>query len=356
MYIPWVRVQRCRVSCGDRGLNATRVASLCSGIGGLEEGLNRAATALELECSCVMAAEIDTHAKRIYEKNFGVKTCGDIRQIKAKDVPDHSLLVAGFPCQSYSQCGQQRGLADIRGTLFFDIARIIKQKQPRFLLFENVPELLSNSDGETFKTILTTLDQIGYDAQWTCLNSYNFGLETNRERLFFIGHNRASGYDMPEILPHFEPAEDDVGVQQKQSGERPWIPRVTTRYGERYVGEVYVRQRRGQESVVRRLTPKEIERIQGFPECWTKFGIEWDKPENMKARTVYLTTYKKLLKAPEENRVELSTYGHIERYVRDMPYPLVPIPDSARYKVLGNAVTPNVVEAIGMKLLPELDL
>nr|WP_321498662.1 DNA (cytosine-5-)-methyltransferase [uncultured Methanolobus sp.] len=288
--------------------------------------------------------------------------CGSTKTIfscsssSIRKVPEHDILVAGFPCQPFSQCGLKRGFDDTRGTIFFEIARIVKQKQPRFLLFENVPGLLSNEGGETFKKILSTLDELGYDVQWNCLNSYNFGLETNRTRLFIIGHNRTCGYDMPEILPYFEQTADDVGVQQKASGERPWIPCITTRYGERYVGEVYVRQRKGSESIVRRLTPKELERIQGFPEYWTKFGVEWDKSDNMKARSSYLTTYKKLLKAPEENRIELSTYGHIESYVRDMPYPLIPVPDSVRYKVLGNAVTPNVVEAIGMKLLTEMEL
>jgi site-specific DNA-cytosine methylase len=299
-----------------------------------------------------MAAEIEQHAKRIYEKNFGMRPCGDVRNIR--QVPDHDLLVAGLPCQPFSQCGLQRGFDDKRGNLFFEIARIARKKQPRFLLLENVPGMLGNETGTTFRTILATLDQIGYDVQWNCINAFNFGLETNRERLFIIGHNRASGFDMPEILSHFEQAGNDVEIQSDQGSERPWIPCVTTRYGERYVGEVYVRQRRGQESIVRRLTPKEIERLQGFPEYWTKYGIERDKRENMRARTSYLTTYKKLLKVNEENRIDLSTYGHIEQYVRDLPYPLVPIPDSARYKELGNTVTPDVIEAVAKRLLNEI--
>ena len=113
---------------------------------------------------------------------------GDIRKVKADGLPDFDLLAAGFPCQSFSIAGKRGGFEDTRGTLFFEIARILSVKRPALLLLENVKGLLSHDRGNTFGTILTTLSDLGYFLQWQVLNSKNFGVPQNRERVFIIGH------------------------------------------------------------------------------------------------------------------------------------------------------------------------
>jgi len=108
-------------------------------------------------------------------------------------------LVGGFPCQSFSIAGKRKGFDDTRGTLFFDIARIVKVKRPRIVFLENVKGLLNHDNGRTFTTIIATLDELGYNAEWQVLNSKHFGVPQNRERVFIVGYLR--GECQPEIFP-----------------------------------------------------------------------------------------------------------------------------------------------------------
>lgn len=166
---------------------------------------------------CVGYSEIDKHAIKIYEKYFNHTNYGDIRKIRARNLPDFDLLIGGFPCQSFSIAGKRKGFEDTRGTLFFEIARIAAAKRPRLLFLENVKGLLNHEGGRTFGIILRTLDGLGYDLQWQVLNSKNFGVPQNRERVFIVGHLR--GTPRPEIFP--------VGANGKADIV---IPTLTARY------------------------------------------------------------------------------------------------------------------------------
>ena len=166
---------------------------------------------------CVGYSEIDKHAISIYEKYFKHKNYGDIRKIRARNLPDFDLLIGGFPCQSFSIAGKRKGFADTRGTLFFEIARIASAKRPRFLLLENVKGLLNHENGRTFGVILRTLDGLGYDIQWQVLNSKDFGVPQNRERVFIVGHLR--GTSRPEVFPVGADSQADIV-----------IPTLTARY------------------------------------------------------------------------------------------------------------------------------
>lgn len=149
---------------------------------------------------CVGFCEIDPHAIKIYQKHFpSHKNYGDITKIKTKDLPDFDFFCGGFPCQSFSIAGKRRGFDDTRGTLFFDIARILKGKKPGLFLLENVKGLLSHANGSTFKTIVSTLTKLGYDLQWQVLNSKDFGVSQNRERVFIVGNLR--GTPGPKVFP-----------------------------------------------------------------------------------------------------------------------------------------------------------
>jgi len=205
--------------------------SLFSGIGGFELGIDQATNN---EFECIGYSEIDKYSIQTYEKNFNHKNYGDITKINADDLPDFDLIVGGFPCQSFSIAGKRKGFEDTRGTLFFEIARIIKQKQPRLLLLENVKGLLSHDKGKTFATIISTLDELGYDIQWQVLNSKNFGVPQNRERVFIIGHFR--GTSRPEVFPFGDDAKENIESKQIHTAAT-----VSTRTGSTAGGQQFIK-------------------------------------------------------------------------------------------------------------------
>jgi DNA (cytosine-5)-methyltransferase 1 len=173
---------------------------LFAGIGGFRMGMEMAGH------KCVGYVEIDKFARKSYEAIFDTKgewTAHDIRTVSDDDLRlfrgKVDVICGGFPCQAFSVAGKRLGFEDTRGTLFFEIARFAKEIQPRYLFLENVKGLLSHDKGRTFETILLTLDELGYDAEWQVLNSKDFGVPQNRERVFIIGHLR--GQRTRKIFP-----------------------------------------------------------------------------------------------------------------------------------------------------------
>lgn len=140
---------------------------------------------------CVGHCEIDVHADKSYRALFhteGEWFCNDARQIDTSGLPDFDLVCGGFPCQSFSIAGHRKGFEDTRGTLFFEIARILKARKPPFVLLENVPGLLSHDEGRTFAVILGALSRLGYHVEWQVLNSKDFGVPQSRQRVFIVGY------------------------------------------------------------------------------------------------------------------------------------------------------------------------
>jgi DNA (cytosine-5)-methyltransferase 1 len=166
-----------------------RYFDMFAGIGGFRSGLE-AVGGFE----CVGYCEIDPYARKAYKALYdtrGEKFYEDATKIIPEQLPDFDLICGGFPCQSFSIAGKRRGFDDVRGTMFFEIARIAAVKRPRYLLLENVPGLLSHDEGRTFAAILTALDDLGYDVAWQVLNSANFGVAQARKRVFIVGFLRA---------------------------------------------------------------------------------------------------------------------------------------------------------------------
>ncbi len=180
---------------------------LYAGVGGFRLAMERC------DHMCVGSCEIDKYSRETYNKNFGeYPEYLDATQIIPKQLKDFDILCAGFPCQAFSMAGKRLGFEESRGTLFFEIARIAKQKRPKLLLLENVKGLLSHDNGKTFAVILSTLDELGYDAEWQVLNSKYF-VPQNRERIFIIGHLR--GKSSRQIFPLGDCNKIDVSSRRK---------------------------------------------------------------------------------------------------------------------------------------------
>jgi len=293
---------------------------------------------------CVGYSEIDKYAIKVYERHFKHDNYGNATTINAAELPDFDLLVGGFPCQAFSIAGKRAGFDDTRGTLFFDIARILAEKRPRHLVLENVKGLLSHDSGKTFQTILGVLSDLGYRVEWQVLNSKDFGVPQNRERVIIVGHlggqprrkvfpitghsqqiASVAGYISEEVWPR---RHEQIRQVYKTDGAMPTIPTgqgggvmtkvavdMTRRAAESHrvrkdgiMGTVTATYYKGignaerpgvKEGLrIRRLTPLECERLQGFPDDWT---------------------------AGES--------------------------DTQRYKMCGNAVTTNVIQAVITNLI-----
>jgi DNA (cytosine-5)-methyltransferase 1 len=165
---------------------------LFAGIGGIRIALQNAGA------HCVFSSEWDKAAAATYEHAFGERPLGDITQIDSDQIPQHDILAGGFPCQAFSILGDKRGFADTRGTLFFEVERILRDKQPQALLLENVRHLVKHDSGRTFDVILTKLRGLGYRVEWRILNALDFGLPQKRERVIIVGFR--SG----RALEHFQ--------------------------------------------------------------------------------------------------------------------------------------------------------
>lgn len=347
---------------------------------------------------CIYSNEWDKNACSVYRRHYNECDQRDIRTVDAGTLPDFDLLCGGFPCQSFSVAGKRGGFDDTRGTLFFEVARIAQKKRPRLLLLENVKGLLSHNRGQTFAVILNTLAELGYDVQWQVLNSKDFGVPQNRERVYIVGHLR--GTPQPQVFPVTEndklfDQKSATNKRQSQTQISATVRRVQNKADDTYIvknqlkqvgnidqkghnslwGRVYspdgisstlnahggglgaktglyamterrtdeakaIRRealkngkdwspRRGKELVkrnekmsncltanmtvehlvtdnviIRRLTPVECERLQGFEDGWTEFDAD--------GKTVS---------------------------------------DTQRYKMMGNAVTTKVITAIAERLL-----
>lgn len=227
---------------------------LFAGIGGFRLGLEDAGH------ECVGYVEKDKFARRSYEAIHDTKgewTAHDITKVTNAEWRELrgtvDIITGGFPCQSFSIAGKRRGFEDTRGTLFFDIARAAEQIQPRYLFLENVRGLLSHDKGQTFATILTTLHEIGYDAEWCICNSKNYGVAQNRERVFIIGHLRGAG--ARKVFPLTE-------AFRKIDNSRVVADTLTTRYQNAQREGTYIETSGEKGGVMPVLTPDRLNKSQ----------------------------------------------------------------------------------------------
>ena len=310
---------------------------LFGGIGGFRHGLSLA----DQDFTFNYYADIDKFACAVYNYNFHETwKPTDIRTVQADDIPDHRVLCAGNPCVAFSRAGLERGFNDPRGQLFFEVERIIRAKQPEYILLENVAGLLSNDRGRTFARVLDTLRDCGYVGSWCCINSAAF-LPQSRKRVYLVG--RLGDEPCGALLPFADGNGESYPPRRAAQGEeeRLWdYPANTLQSRDGKGGAMqYIVQPKPDtdprstshrpteftltstgthstliaddgEYIVRRLTPLEYERLQGFPDNWTQFG---EFPNGARA-----------------------------------------ISKSRRYQLVGNSVTIPVITAIGNELRKEL--
>ena len=167
---------------------------LFSGIGGFRLGME------SIGAECVFSSEIDSHAIEMYKENFGEDSDRDITKVKTNIIPNFDILCAGFPCQAFSISGKQKGFEDItRGTLFFDICRILKEKKPKVFVLENVQNLEKHDKGNTLYVMINSLNQLGYAVSYEVLNAKNFGVPQNRERIVIVGNREGKIFDFSKL-------------------------------------------------------------------------------------------------------------------------------------------------------------
>jgi DNA (cytosine-5)-methyltransferase 1 len=247
-------------------LSVYTFADLFAGIGGFHLAFHN------LGATCVFASESDIHARKTYEHNFlhiltALFTSGnfarDITKVDVDTIPDFDILCAGFPCQPFSQAGLQKGFADTRGTLFFDIVRILKEKRPKAFFLENVRHLYSHDNGKTFALIRKAIEDAGYSFHYKIIKACDYGLPQYRPRLFMVGfRNKGTPFTFPKPIQLPITMSDIFGVPcSRDIG-------FTLRVGGRGTG---INDRRNWDSYlvngkVQRLTSKEGKRMMGFPE------------------------------------------------------------------------------------------
>lgn len=308
-----------------------RFIDLFAGIGGIRIPFQ------ELGGDCVFSSEWDQFAQKTYRVNFGETPSGDITQIESSSIPDFDILLGGFPCQPFSSAGLKKGFADTRGTLFFEIERIIRDKRPKAFLLENVKQLQTHDKGRTLKVILAHIKDLDYYVKYVVLRAGDFGVPQNRERTYIVGFDKHY-YDMPENydfqfpVPTYEKTrlgdilESDVDdrytltdaiwegfKKRKQNNidrgagfgyclfneDSPYVSTLVARY---YKDGQEILIDQGPDKNPRKLTPRECARLQGFPDSF-----------------------------------------------------IIPVSNSQAYKQFGNSVAVPVIRAIAKRILEEMN-
>lgn len=307
-----------------------RIIDLFAGIGGIRRGFENVSNG---DVSCVFTSEWDKFAQQTYSANYPDETIhGDITLINPITIPSHDILLAGFPCQPFSQAGLKKGFADTRGTLFFHIEEILRVKKPQAFLLENVKQLKTHDKGRTLTTIIEHLKMIGYsNVQYKVLRARDFGLPQNRERIYIVGFlDDTVRFDFPEPIctPTSVGAILESEVDDKYTiSDKLWeghqrrkiankangkgfgyglfnsVSEYTNTISARYYkdgSEILIEQK---DKNPRKLTPREAARLQGFPESF-----------------------------------------------------VIPVSDNQAYKQFGNSVAVNVVQRVAEQMLKHIQI
>lgn len=315
-----------------------KTIDLCAGIGGMRLGFEQTGKTIN-----IFSCEKDNSAAKTYQANFGDNPLGDITKLKIKDIPDHDILLAGFPCQPFSFAGKRRGFNDTRGTLFFNIAKIIKAKRPKAILLENVKGLLANNHGRTFHTIKTIVENLGYKVHYKVLNAKDFGVPQNRERVFIVCiRNDIANADtfkfptchkqskLSDILDHNVDAKYFSSIRYFS-----WMQRHRARHEQKNNGFGYIvlNQNGISNAIVCGGMGRERNMI-----------IDNTKPKNLAKRKSKMNSINLRKLTPRE-------CARLQGFPEDF---VLPKYDTAAYEQLGNAVAVPVIHAIANALIKKV--
>jgi DNA (cytosine-5)-methyltransferase 1 len=294
---------------------------LFAGIGGMRQAFERHGG------KCVFSSEWDKFAQITYQTNFKEVPHGDITKISTGDIPAHDVLLAGFPCQPFSHAGLKKGFDDTRGTLFFDVARIIKDKKPSLALLENVKGFKNHDGGRTFKTIVEVLNEIGYDVFAEVLNASDFGLPQNRERIYIVCVNRRKIKQRDFKFPKPTKKETRVGDILEPHTDKKYV-------------------------LSNKLWNGHKRRLKEHRERGNGFGYSLFTPNSIRTSTISARYYK------DGSEVLITTKGNPRKITpreaaRLQGFPesfKIPVSDTQAYKQFGNSVAINVVAAIAKEM------
>lgn len=304
---------------------------LFAGIGGIRLGFQKNGG------KTVFSSEWDKFAQKTYRVNYGEIPHGDITQIDEKDIPDHDILLAGFPCQPFSMAGLKRGFDDVRGTLFFDIARILKEKRPKAFLLENVKNLRTHDKGNTLRVILSVLDELNYYVPTPqVLNAYNFGVPQNRERIMIVGFNK-----------DFLPTDFDEFIFP--SGDMN---------GKVVVGDVLESEVDEKYTISNKLYQGHLQRKQQHKAKGNGFGFSLFNKESKYTSTISARYYKDGSEALIEQTGRNPRMLTPRECARLQGFPeefIIPVSNAQAYKQFGNSVCVNVIDAVAKEMISFLE-
>ena len=304
---------------------------LFAGIGGIRQGfqMNGGYT--------VYASEWDKFAQKTYRINYGEIPDGDITQVNENTIPNHDILLAGFPCQPFSQAGLKKGFNDTRGTLFFDVARILKAKRPKAFLLENVKTLKTNNNGETISVILNTLYELGYYVPTPqILNAYHFGVPQHRERIIIVGFNK-------DYLPTtFDEFQYPIGKINK-----------TVK-----VGNILEKNVPDRFTISDKLYEGHLLRKQNHRKKGNGFGFSMFNENSPYTNTISARYYKDGSEALIEQINKNPRMLTPRECARLQGFPenfIIPVSNAQAYKQFGNSVCINVIDAVAKSMLEYLN-
>ena len=299
---------------------------LFAGIGGIRIPFQ------ELGGKCVFTSEWDIFAQKTYRINFGGEIAGDITKVDAKIIPDFDVLLGGFPCQPFSQAGLHKGFSDTRGTLFFDIVRIITEKRPKMFLLENVKQLKAHDKGRTFKVIMESLKALNYSVNSQVLRAGDFGVPQNRERIYIVGFDREY-YNLSEDF----------------NFTFPIPPKTKTK-----LGDILEKKVDSKYTISQKLYDGHVRRKEKHKKKGNGFGFSLYNSESEYTNTLSARYYK------DGSEILIEQTGTLPRKLtprecaRLQGFPeefIIPVSDIRAYKQFGNSVAVPVIRAIAEKMI-----
>ena len=303
---------------------------LFAGIGGIRIPFQ------ELGGKCVFTSEWDKFAQKTYRVNFGEEPEGDITQIDADSIPDFDVLLGGFPCQPFSQAGLKKGFSDTRGTLFFEIERILKEKRPKAFLLENVKQLRGHDKGRTLNVILEHLDALNYYVKYEVLRAGDFGVPQNRERIYIVGISKE----------HFTLPEDYEFKFPEPTYEKTRLGNIL----EQNVDEKY--------TISDALWQGHQRRKKEHKEKGNGFGYSLFNEESEYANTISARYYKDgseiLIDQGEGHNPRKLTPRECARLQGFPEKFIITVSDTQAYKQFGNSVAVPVVRAVAKRMIEEM--